>query len=134
MPAQHASGKSGWFASLLADKRSRIAHLFGEIAGLGAPADMKPSVFKRFLELLAQIAHEEERETDVLLEIEAVELKHRFRREHHQLERANPDFEPGPEGERDAAGETGENKKQRKGLFRFFNFGPKPESNDNPVQ
>jgi hypothetical protein len=94
---RHTSGISGWLASVLADKRTRIAHLFAEIAGLGSPATMKPAIFRRFLALLTQIASEKEKEIDFIDHIEAVELKHRFRRDHNQLEHADSAHLPEPD-------------------------------------
>lgn len=109
MSARLRSGIPGWFASVLADKKTRIAHLFAEIAGLGSPSSMKPRIFRRFLDLLAQIASEEEKEIDFINHIEAVELKHRFRRDHNQLEHADLANLPQPEAgyESTAAGRQG---------------------------
>jgi hypothetical protein len=114
------SGRLGWLTSILGDKKARIGHLLGEIASLGPPGLMKPGIFRKFLALLAQVATEEEKEIDFINHIEAVELEHRFRRDHNQLERANPDYAP----ELDC-----DNKKtsRRKGLLSFFKLQKKPE-------
>ena len=114
------AGRLGWLTSVLGDKKARIANLWGEIAGLGPPGLMKPSIFRKFLALLAQVAQEEEKEIDFINHIEAVELEHRFKREHHQLERANPDYAPELEN-------YDKKVKSGKGLFQFFNFWKKPE-------
>jgi hypothetical protein len=88
----HLSRKSGWFASVLGEKRSRIAHLLGQIAGLGLPGMLKPKKFKKFLELMAQVAEEQDKEHDFIASIEAMEHRHSLRRDANQLERADPAY------------------------------------------
>ena len=129
MSMHRESGNIGWLQSLIGDKKSRIANLLGEIAALGSPGSMKPSIFRKFLELLSQVAREQESENDLITRIEDVERQHRFRRDHNQLEHANPDLEFIPEDE--VMLEGGKKRKHPKGLRWFFDLWNKPEGPNN---
>ena len=80
-----ASSPLAWLSARLGLQRGKIADLLRWMRGLGTPGAMKPVVFAKFLRLLDQVASAREEEMLVLSQIETIERRHRFRREHHQL-------------------------------------------------
>jgi hypothetical protein len=82
------SSRLAWLMAALGGHRDRIAGLLCRLRGIGAREAMNPSLFKKFLHMLDQVAFAREKEVRILNQIEAIEEKHRFRREHHQLESA----------------------------------------------
>jgi len=112
----------GWLHALVANKKSRIASLLGEAFRYGLPALMKPRIFHKFLELLAQVDAEREEENQIIGRIEAIESRHRMNLANHRLEHASPAYEPKPQAGLDEE----EQMKHRKGLWRVFDVFLKP--------
>lgn len=57
---------------------------------MGTPGAIKPSVFRKFLDMMDQVATAKEKENEIISRIQAVEAKHRFQRKHKALKHASP--------------------------------------------
>jgi hypothetical protein len=93
----HNTASIGWLLVALDRKRNRLGFLLRCLTGSGTPGVMRPSLFRKFTDLLDQIAVEREKELRIMHRIEAVEQQHRYLRAHHQLEqiaRAHEKEEP----------------------------------------
>jgi hypothetical protein len=88
------SSRLAWLAAVLSDQHHRLVGLLQRLSGLGQPGAMKPSVFRKFLGLLDQVSAAKEKENSIISRIEAMEAKHRFRRQRKQLKCANDEPRP----------------------------------------
>lgn len=134
MSFPHASRQPGWLQALIRDKGSRVKDLLNEIAALGVPGLMKPSIFRKFLDLLSQLATERDKEHALLSRVEAMEERHHFFRDHHKLEKADPSFEPKPDFGDDSDDDLNpdfQKQSSRKRLRWLFNLFPKPKGKEN---
>lgn len=118
----------GGLRAFLTSNKSRIKSIMNEVMGLGVPGLMKPDVFRKFLELLADVATEQEEENRLISQIEEVESLHRLNRSNHYLEQASLAYEPKPAAN---GNETEEQERRRFELWRIFDAFLKPSGNNN---
>jgi len=118
------SSRLSWLTASLGERRSRLTSILRRMVGLGEPGAMKSSIFGKFLNLIEQVAGERDKEMELMSQIDAIEQKHRFMRDHHKLERADPDFESKPKKEFDHEDDCEEDNEKSKemgfGLKWFF--------------
>ena len=86
-----------WLTSLLSEQKDRVAMLLRSLSGTGPTGGMKPSIFKRFIMTLEQIAHAKDDEAKLISEIDQIEEEHRRKRKRHMLREAVPDRKPAPD-------------------------------------
>ena len=87
-----------WLTSKLAQKKARIGGLIARLSALEFPGRMKPALAEKFQHLLHQIEAEQEKEFDIICEIQSVEEKHREQRLQKKLSKADLAFTLSPEG------------------------------------
>jgi hypothetical protein len=73
-----------WLMAGLVGKRDRIVDLLRRLSGLGRAAH-KPKLFRKFLNMLDEVALAKREETSLISRIEAIEQKHRFLRQSKSL-------------------------------------------------
>jgi hypothetical protein len=88
------SSRLSWLAAALSEQRHRLVGLLQRLSGFGAPGAMKPSLFRKFLNMLDQISVVKERESEIISRIENIEAKHRFQRKRKGLKYAAAESKP----------------------------------------
>lgn len=89
------SSRLAWFGDLLCEQRDKIRHLISRLIGIET-SGMKPSLLRKFMCMLDEVASARDKELGLIHEIEDIEKKHRFLRETHQLREAKPETEIDP--------------------------------------
>lgn len=100
-----------WLTTMVDQQKRHIASLLSRLAIFDGQGKRKPALAEKFHELLHQIELEREKEFELICEIQDVEDKHRYHREHDELEKANPDFSSDEGVER-----------KRKSFWQFLSF------------
>jgi hypothetical protein len=60
------------------------------MSGLGVPAALKPTLFRKFLDMLDEVTALRDEETGLISQIDAIELRHKLMRKQKKLKRAGP--------------------------------------------
>jgi len=82
------SSRIAWLSATLGAQHARLVALLQRMRGFGAPDRLSPSMFRKFLDVLDQVAVAKEKEGEIISRIQAVEAKHRFQRKHKTLKHA----------------------------------------------
>jgi len=102
-----SSSRIAWLSAALGAQHARLVTLLQRLRGMGTPDKMKPTMFRKFINVLEQVAVAKERETEIISRIQAIEAKHRFQRKRKALKHAHLTPEPANDwdkefGDRDA--------------------------------
>jgi uncharacterized protein YigA (DUF484 family) len=138
MDDSHFNGRISWLTATLETQRNNIVSILLRLKGIGARAGTSMALHRKFMRFMEQVAHERNKELDIINEIEAIEKRHFELKRRRLLRRAAK--EP-PVSTADLPSEERKEEKPERmslltilGLFCLFSARPaKPKKQDPTV-
>ncbi len=88
--AANQTSRLSWLSASLANKRDKILDLLSRLTGFGSGGRDDPSIFRKFADMLEEVATAKEEEQCLIARIDAVEQKHLSLRKSRKLKLAKP--------------------------------------------
>jgi len=88
--AANQTSRLSWLSTSLANKRDKILGLLSRLTGLSSSDRDNPSIFRKFADMLEEVATAQEEEKSLIARIDAVEQRHLSLRKGRKLKLARP--------------------------------------------